>query len=220
MSPSSSISVQATGAGNDSPITMSRPAVTHMGRKSSRIEAWLSEQHRIVHTNPGDPTPVAKSIPYVVYPEPSGELVRQESVDSFVVVSERGGSRRSSRNASVVSTPSRERGQRLMGAVDCSFPGLDPASLAALDAPQAVPLPRWPPQVRVAVPSAQLSSLLPLPPPLYLLRSLARTGIGTFRSVCTRRLERPTFLLGLAPYSCAFAVRAHGAFRAPRVFLA
>ncbi|KAI0727829.1 hypothetical protein C8Q72DRAFT_427587 [Fomitopsis betulina] len=101
MSPSSSISVQATGAGNDSPITMSRPAVTHMGRKSSRIEAWLSEQHRIVHTNPGDPTPVAKSIPYVVYPEPSGELVRQESVDSFVVVSERGGSRRSSRNASV-----------------------------------------------------------------------------------------------------------------------
>ncbi|EPT01551.1 hypothetical protein FOMPIDRAFT_1029782 [Fomitopsis schrenkii] len=91
---------------------MSRPAVTHIRRKSSRIEAWLSEQHRIVHTSRGDLTPVAtKSLPYLVYPQPSAaSFVRQasedrESVDSYVVVSDRAPSpSRSSRNASVAST--------------------------------------------------------------------------------------------------------------------
>lgn len=120
LSPSSSVSVQATGAGHDSPITMSRPAVTHIRRKSSRIEAWLSEQHRIVHTSRGDLTPVAtKSLPYLVYPQPSAaSFVRQasedrESVDSYVVVSDRAPSpSRSSRNASVVSTPSRDSDHR------------------------------------------------------------------------------------------------------------
>ena len=94
---------------------MSRPAVTHIRRKSSRIEAWLSEQHRIVHTHPdaGDLTPVApKSAPYLAaYPPPSAASVDGESVASYVLVPAVAGDappRCSSRNASVVSTPSRD----------------------------------------------------------------------------------------------------------------
>ncbi|KAH9937326.1 uncharacterized protein B0H18DRAFT_1113180 [Fomitopsis serialis] len=113
LSPSSSISVQATGAGpvNDSPVTMSRPAVAHIRRRSSRIEAWLSEQHRIVHTTTDDdlaPTRT-KPLPYLAYSQSSGvPLMRHElddrlTADSYVVAND---AFRLSRNASAASARS------------------------------------------------------------------------------------------------------------------
>ncbi|KAH9835912.1 uncharacterized protein C8Q71DRAFT_858745 [Rhodofomes roseus] len=90
---------------------MSRPAVAHIRRQSSRIEAWLSEQHRIVHTIPdGDLTPTgAKSHPYYAYPHPSAvSMVKQEldgrqTTDSYLVVND---ASRLSRNASAASARS------------------------------------------------------------------------------------------------------------------
>ncbi|TFY54099.1 hypothetical protein EVJ58_g9057 [Rhodofomes roseus] len=158
---------------------MSRPAVAHIRRQSSRIEAWLSEQHRIVHTIPdGDLTPTgAKSHPYYAYPHPSAvSMVKQEldgrqTTDSYLVVND---ASRLSRNASAVCTLSRDPDggptDRLAGV--CALPERDTASVAAVYSSQDVPPALGSAQVPVTVPPTQLPPFFRRQAPLHLLRNL------------------------------------------------